>query len=244
MIDRARLPHAILERESRLQKADKIAILLEAVRDLGSCQRLLEIGCGSGIIAARLAELVPHASVHAVDVADNRIAKTGYEFTEVQDTKLPFADGQFDLVISNHVIEHVGEHLQQIEHLQEISRVLAPDGVAYLAVPNKWRLVEPHYRLPFLSWLPKFAADYWVRKTGKASYYDCVPLSHRSALRLFAEAKVVPTDVTLAALRTTLDIEHAGSLAAGIAGRIPDFLLGLSKPIIPTLIFLLKKQNE
>jgi SAM-dependent methyltransferase len=29
-------------------------------------------------------------------------------------------------------------------------RVLRPGGVLYLAVPNRWSLVGPRYRLPFL----------------------------------------------------------------------------------------------
>jgi SAM-dependent methyltransferase len=38
--------------------------------------------------------------------------------------------------------------------LDEVWRVLKPGGLAYLACPNRYSLVEPHYRLPFLSWFP------------------------------------------------------------------------------------------
>src|SRR3546814_9833619 len=67
---------------------------------------------------------------------------------------LPFADDSFDVVLSNHVIEHVGEQPEQLAHLSELRRVLTPGGIGYLAVPNRWMLVEPHYRLAFLSWWP------------------------------------------------------------------------------------------
>ena len=78
----------------------------------------------------------------AVDVVDERISDNGYAFQQVSGTQLPFPDQQFDVVISNHVIEHVGEREQKLEHLTEIARVLRPDGMDYLAVPNRWRLVE------------------------------------------------------------------------------------------------------
>ncbi|MCD6074424.1 MAG: ubiE [Rhodospirillales bacterium] len=46
---------------------------------------------------------------------------------------LPFADGQFDLLIANHVLEHVYD---ENAALQEIRRVLDPDGACILSVPQ------------------------------------------------------------------------------------------------------------
>ncbi|GGD34302.1 class I SAM-dependent methyltransferase [Pseudoxanthomonas indica] len=242
MAEPDRQAHAILERDSRISKADKIVALLPDL-DLASCRRILEIGCGSGVISSRLAEVAPNAEVHAVDVKDNRIEFAGYHFSIVEGTHLPFPDHHFDLVISNHVIEHVGNHEAQLEHLREIARVLLPAGVGYLAVPNKWRLVEPHYRLPLLSWLPQSIADAWVRRTRRGQYYDCVPLSARSAERLFDEGHLLHQDITIPALRATLDIEHPHSPVTPWVRRfVPDGLLKLTMPVIPTLIYRLKRQ--
>ena len=91
----------------------------------------LDIGCGNGGISDWLAEDNRHS---AVDVADLRKGDCGFNFALVADEKLPFDDATFDLVLSNHVIEHVGDqHL----HLNEIRRVLKPTGCVYLATPNK-----------------------------------------------------------------------------------------------------------
>lgn len=46
-----------------------------------------------------------------------------------------------DVILTNHVIEHVGEYESQLEHLNEIKRLLK-NGIAYLAVLNKWMLIE------------------------------------------------------------------------------------------------------
>ena len=64
-------------------------------------------------------------------------------------------DGSFDVVVSNHVVEHVGDREAQRTHLAELRRVLAADGLGYLATPTRWALVEPHFTVPLLSWPPR-----------------------------------------------------------------------------------------
>jgi SAM-dependent methyltransferase len=46
--------------------------------------------------------------------------------------QIPFEDGAFDIVIANHVFEHVGDVTQAA---REVARVLAPDGLAILQTP-------------------------------------------------------------------------------------------------------------
>lgn len=45
---------------------------------------------------------------------------------------MPFAENSFDVVLCNHVLEHVNDDLVA---LREISRVLKPGGFAILQVP-------------------------------------------------------------------------------------------------------------
>lgn len=45
---------------------------------------------------------------------------------------MPFVDGEFDLLIANHVLEHVDDDLAAVA---EITRVLAPGGFAILQTP-------------------------------------------------------------------------------------------------------------
>ena len=146
---------------------------------------LLDIGAGSGYIASALAELVgPQGRVAAADVYDQRRTNEGYVFVQVDGTELPFEDGSFDVVLSNRVIEHVGEPPDQLHHLREVRRVLGPGGVCYLAVPNRWGLVEPHFRLPFLSWVPRRFADPYVRVARRGTHYDCLLPTRGLAERL------------------------------------------------------------
>ncbi len=39
-----------------------------------------------------------------------------------------------------------------------------PGGLLYLGIGHRWQVVEPHHRLPFLSWLPRGAADRYMRR--------------------------------------------------------------------------------
>lgn len=239
-----RQAHVILDSTSREQKARKIISLLGEER-IRSARRILEIGCGSGIIASALAALGGcQVEVHAVDVEDNRTETDGYHFHLVDSAALPFEDGGFDIVVSNYVIEHVGSDQEQALHLREIERVLSNSGVAYLGIPNRWRLVEPHYRLPLLSWFPQWLSDYYVRLSGRGTHYDCLPLSLGQAHGLLDGANLHARNITLLALRETLVIERPGSALAGIINRLaPDWLLALGFPIMPVYIFLLHKQR-
>lgn len=236
-----RQPHAALDRATRVPKARKIISILGAER-FHSAQKLLEIGCGAGVITSILAqEGGCGLDVHAVDVVDTRVETEGYEFRRVDGTTLPYADGQFDIVISNHVIEHVGDTGAQRNHLREIRRVLADGGIAYLAVPNRWRLVEPHFHLPLLSWLPHPLCDRYVRMTGRGERYDCNPPSHAQALGLFASTPFNVEEATVGAIRETLAIEMRPSAARAFDRWVPAALPRMLMPLMPTYVFLLTK---
>ena len=235
----ARLPHTVMDLQSRRWKAEKIERLLGIATSKAPIY-ILEVGTGSGGIAHYFAA---HPSaryvVNAVDVIDNRLVESGYSFTLVTDTKLPFADDSFDVVVSNHVIEHVGDRSDQGRHLGEIRRVLRPGGVGYLAVPNRWMLVEPHFRLAFLSWLPRSWRTPYLRLARKGDFYDCEPLEMGQLEALLREAGFRPANRSVDALRVTLEIEHADSFLTRGLRRIPDALLRPFARIIPTHIYTL-----
>jgi SAM-dependent methyltransferase len=222
---------------SRRWKGEKILRLLD-LAPAAVPWRVLEVGTGVGGIAHYLATHPRvRCEVTSVDVVDVREAREGYRFHLVEGTALPFADGSFDAVVSNHVIEHVGDRRAQLAHLRECRRVLAREGRGYLAVPNRWMLVEPHYRLAFLSWLPREWRSRYLRLAGKGAAYDCEPLAVAELEALFAEAGLTAASVTVRALRETLAIEGARSLARRCVARIPDRAWERLLPVFPTLVY-------
>lgn len=236
-----RQPHAVLDLSSRGWKAEKIVRLLKLL-ERRQPMRVLEIGTGSGGIAHYLATHPSlHCNVDAVDVVDNRQVHEPFRFQQVEGVDLPFEDEIFDVVISNHVIEHVGNEDAQLRHLREIHRVMHSDGVGYLAVPNRWMLTEPHYRLKFLSWLPRRLRTPYLRWSGKGEFYDCEPLQMRQLENMLRKANFMVENLCIRALRETFEIERPNSHTIRYLRRIPDALLRQLLCIIPTLIYRIER---
>jgi len=175
-----------------------------------------------------------------VDVVDVRVVRDGYSFYLIPDTNLPFPEDRFDVVLSNHVIEHVGRTDEQENHLREILRVLAPDGVAYLAAPNRWMLVEPHYRLPFLSWLPRSMRDGYVRATKRGSWYDCEPLSLQCLEKLLSRVGFHYENLCVGALREMLRLERKTDPLVRVLRLTPNSVLNRLRSFMPTLVYRLR----
>lgn len=239
MTSMPRRPHASPDVDSRLRKARKIEQLLApALR--GQRLRMLEVGTGSGAISYYFATRYGESlEVHAVDVTDSRQVIDGYRFTHVADTRLPFERASFDIVISNHVIEHVGGWPRQLRHLKEIGRVLKAGGTAYLAVPNRWMVVEPHYALPLLSWLPRPLRAPYLRMSGRGQHYDCEPLELHQLHTLLKRAGLDYTHRESDALQSIAAIEP-GNVTARLLSRFPRGLIQAARPLLPTFICTLR----
>ena len=78
---------------------------------------------------------------------------------------LPFADGAFDVVYSNAVIEHVGGRERQEAFVREAVRV---GRRVFVTTPNRWFPIEVHTRLPLVHWLPEGPAGRAYDLAGKS----------------------------------------------------------------------------
>lgn len=239
-----RQAHAVIDLKSRHPKALKIERILDLQPTTQPLQ-LLEIGCGSGGIAHYFGTH-PNlkCKVEAVDVHDNRQVFEGYRYTPVEDVVLPYESNYFDVVVTNHVIEHVGDEAAQLKHLTEINRVLKPHGQAYLAVPNRWMLIEPHYRLALLSWWPRSWRSPYLRLMGKGKFYDCEPLQFSKLERMLRRTGFDFENKSVQAWRETFEIERPESRATRWLRAIPDGPLNTLRRIIPTLIYRLSPQKK
>ncbi len=103
-------------------------------------RRVLDVACGDGYGSALLRRTA--AAVHGVDISAEAIghARRTYttdaqlEFTEASCTALPLADGSVDVVVSFETIEHIDA---QAAFLDEVRRVLSPEGLFVVSSPNK-----------------------------------------------------------------------------------------------------------
>jgi ubiquinone/menaquinone biosynthesis C-methylase UbiE len=103
---------------------------------------ILDVGCGTGEITARLADLYPAAALIGVDliarhleIARGRCAKYvgRVSFREADAFALPFADATFDVVVCRHVLQAVP---RPQEAMAELVRVLRPGGRLHLLVED------------------------------------------------------------------------------------------------------------
>lgn len=98
----------------------------------------LDVGCGAGLLAEPLARLgarvtAVDAAVELVDVAREHAAGQGLEI-DYRHAAVEDLGGQFDLVTSMEVIEHVADPRAFLESLAER---LAPGGLMILSTPNR-----------------------------------------------------------------------------------------------------------
>jgi SAM-dependent methyltransferase len=111
---------------------------------------------------------------------------------------LPFEDGEFDVVFSNAVIEHVGDRERQRTFVAEALRV---GRSAFITTPNRRFPVELHTRLPFVHWLPEPTAARVYSRLGRAEGRDLHLLSRRAFASLFpGRARIVNLGMTLVAI--------------------------------------------
>ncbi len=237
---KSRYPHAAMNLESRFFKAKKIEHILQ-LNNKNISLKILEVGTGSGGIAHYFGthrELA--CEVTSVDVVDTRNVKDGYEFKKVEGVRLPFEDNRFDVVITNHVIEHVGEMEAQYEHLTELHRVLSPGGIGYLAIPNRWMPVEPHYKLLFLSWVPRRFRSFFLNVYRGKPFYDCEPLEMYRLEQLLHNTGWQYQNVCIEATDIMLEIEKTG-FGLKLYRSFPDLMKRILLPLMPTLIYRLRK---
>ena len=105
---------------------------------LAGALRILDLGCGTGEITRRLADLYPQAQIVGIDILESNLvlarrASGAYEdrvrFETGDAFALKFADASFDLVVCRHMSQSVPDfHLV----LDEIGRVLRRGGWLHL----------------------------------------------------------------------------------------------------------------
>ncbi|HLQ61501.1 MAG TPA: class I SAM-dependent methyltransferase, partial [Candidatus Acidoferrales bacterium] len=112
---------------------------LLSAAEITAADRVLDVGCGLASLLIALAERIPFQSpAIGIDVSDELIQQAAREVRRAgledritvlasRATRLPFADGAFDVVFSSHVIKHLDDQSLG-QAFAEIARVLKPGG--------------------------------------------------------------------------------------------------------------------
>lgn len=201
--------------------------------------RLLDFGCGNGANTVLFADDVE--TIVGVDVEPERVAEaiaeanrqelTNVSYLHYEGDTLPFPDASFNHVVSFEVLEHTRDDAAAVA---EIRRVLQPEGMITISVPNKWYLMETHgfdlpprwvkwNRVPLMSWLPTPVHERYA----KARIYSkrrIVDLLERGGFEIVAHRYVMPPFdiVNRPRLKRTLDQTFTS------IGRSPLRMIGVA----------------
>jgi arsenite methyltransferase len=112
---------------------------------LGGDERVLDVGCGRGLLLVEVARRLTTGRVIGVDVwrdadqteNDPEFPLVNAEIEQVDECalvttadarSLPFGDESFDAVVSSMSLHNIGDYEGRVNALREIDRVLAPGG--------------------------------------------------------------------------------------------------------------------
>lgn len=232
--------------QNRDRKAEAIlaTMQLHCGRDL-TRGTWLDVGCGSGGVAATLAEHVQR--VVGVDPESwarwnqfrQQHSNLDFHAASYRDLGTLLRPGSVDVVVCNQVYEHVDD---PIALLAAIHRVMKPEAVCYFAGPNLLWPIEPHVFWPFVHWLPRSFAQRGMRVLGSKRAQDLDARSW-SYWRLTRSLRRADFKFNVAIHQRVVggaSLEGAGWLLHAVA-CVPRIIVNALAPISPGFVFVLSK---
>jgi hypothetical protein len=138
----------------RMRRLREFLRIVDAVLAVKERCRILDLG-GTQAYWYGLEDLWRDRNVHITVVNLGAEATADPRFTLLAGDACglsQFPDRAFDVVHSNSVIEHVGDWSRQCLMAGEVRRLASS---YFVQTPNFWFPVEPHFRTPFIHWLPR-----------------------------------------------------------------------------------------
>lgn len=116
----------------------------------------------------------PHriTAVGVTELARFREAFPSIKAVTADGRHLPFSSGEFDIALSNAVVEHVGDREAQAAFVAELCRVARR---VFVTTPNRWFPVDVHTLLPLVHWLPGRRVSGGTRLLGPAELRSLFP---------------------------------------------------------------------
>lgn len=208
----------------------------------------LDIGCGSGGVAATLASCVER--IIGVDpepwerwqTFNRQHANLEFHVASYRELEALLGSESVDVVICNQVYEHVDDPMAL---LAAIHRVMKPDAVCYFAGPNLLWPVEPHVLWPFVHWVPRQFARRWMRRLGSrnAAKLDAWSWSYWQLTRSFRHSGFRFNIAIHQRIVGDASLEGAGWIMRAVA-HLPRTAVNAMAAVSPGLVFVLSKATS
>lgn len=220
--------------------SSRCAAFLHALDKSLAGKRVLDLGCGRGELVMRLRQ----SGVRAFGLeVQPRYVESGRMLNELYNddfpvlavaepgAAFPYPNDYFDWVVSFQVLEHVRE-LEPL--VDEISRIVRRGGGTAHILPAKFRVMEPHYGLPFVHWLPKGPVRArFVSTLLRAGLRPNVMHGHDRATRVAGITRYsneetfyrTPSTIARCFRRAGLQVDNAPAAKALIGSRLPNWPL-------------------
>lgn len=231
------------------QRNKKAAKVIAVCRDYSSqpleTLTVLDLGASTGIMAEYFSRHFRRVIALDVDkvglISGQGSSSAGnIDYLCGDGTKTPLTDHSVDVIICNQVYEHVDD---QAGLVREIGRLLTSGGFCYFGAGNRFVLVEGHYFLPFLSWIPKRLAHLYLRLMGRRVKYDVGLLSLRNLRRVLSDFEII--DYTRKIICDPVkydadDMIRPGSFRACLSRR----LFRIFYPLFPAWVWVIRPRRK
>jgi ubiquinone/menaquinone biosynthesis C-methylase UbiE len=196
-------------------------------RRLRRGERVLDVGCGTGWLAAGLRRAAPQAQVIGVDLSAGMLGQArragAWPLLHADAQRLPFAAASVDLVVSRGVLHHLPDVPAA---LAEWHRVLHPSG-AVVVISEPTPTVERHGGLLVRGLLPLLhrplspEEDFWEVASMAANLHVFTPAQLAGLARSagFRTARLSTADFLSTMLLTASYVAHGRR--PGLARRLP-----------------------
>ena len=130
--------------------------------------KILDLGTGSGYLSFPIAKKYPNISIIGLDIVEKALEVNRFmakeqnvrniSFITYDGIDLPFADNEFDMVISRYALHHFPDIQKSIS---EVSRVIKQEGFLFISDPT-----------PNVNDISRFADGYMqLKKDGHIKFY-------------------------------------------------------------------------
>lgn len=141
--------------------------------------KILDLGTGSGYLSFAIAKKYPDISVIGLDIVEKALEMNRFKakeenvrnisFITYDGINFPFADHEFDMVISRYALHHFPDIQKSIS---EVSRVLKQDGFLFISDPtpnanDTSRFVDGYMQLKKDGHIKFYFQNEWLQICGK-----------------------------------------------------------------------------